>query len=152
VDAEGLRNPLIFDLGECLLQSLDFLDRLHVILETYNQGDLIDEESRRMAAVLPAMLDRFGKLLCDLAGVIGNTQRHNEENESISSSLITNESGISNGSGLRPPMQIPVMPPPAELASMTPRIGPDFDIHIHAFFALRNFDQESRNTFWDNFT
>jgi Ubiquitin family/RNA binding activity-knot of a chromodomain len=152
-DSEDLRSLGPFDLNECLLQTLGILEQTQVMLNLYNDpSHQNSQESRNTAGLLAPLMDRIGRLLCDLGGIIGNTQRPNDETGSVSSSLITNESGISSNSGVRPPMQIPVMPPPAELALMTPRIGPDFDIHIHAFFGQRNLEQEPRGPCWENLT
>lgn len=151
VDAENLRNISPFDINDCILQGLGLMEQVLAMMNVYNEGQSQNSiEIRRIGSILAPLMDRFGKFMCDLAGIIGNTQRINDENESISSSLITNESGVSNNSGIRPPMQIPVMPAPSELALMNPRMGPDFDIHIHAFFALRNLEQEPRGQLWDN--
>ena len=152
-DAEGFRNTAPFDLNECILQTLGLLEQIHVMLNNYTElYNNNREEAANLGSQLAPLMDRIGRVMCDLAGIIGNTSRPNEDTVSVTSSLITNESGISNNSGLRPPMQIPVMPPPAELALMSPRVGSDFDIHIHAFFAQRNVDQEPRNHCWENFT
>ena len=153
IDAEGYRNNITFEINECLLQTIGLIEQIQVMFNTYNEICVQNsDESRRLGGILAPLLDRCGRLMCDIAAIIGNHQRNNDETGSVSSSLITNESGISNGSGVRPPMQIPVMPPPAELALSAPRVGSDFDIHIHAFFAQRNLDQEPRAHCWDNFT
>lgn len=133
VDSEYCKNLLPFDMNDCFLQSLSLIDRVLVIVNNL-QG--VNEE--HWPRVLAPLLDRFGRVLSDLAGIIGSSGRMNEEDGSVASSLITNESGVSNGSGVRPPMQIPVMPPPSELALMTPRVAQDFEFHIHAFVAMRD--------------
>lgn len=138
VDPEYCKNLLPFDMNDCLLQSLTLIDKVLVFLNNL-QG--VSED--RVPRVLAPLLDRFGKVLSDLAGIIGSSGRMNEEDGSVASSLITNESGVSNGSGVRPPMQIPVMPPPSELALMTPRVAQDFEFHIHAFVAMQNSENDS---------
>mmetsp|Transcript_4952 Transcript_4952/g.4864 ORF Transcript_4952/g.4864 Transcript_4952/m.4864 type:complete len:270 (+) Transcript_4952:599-1408(+) len=106
-----------------------------------------EQELTLLTAQLAPLLDRTGRLLTDLAAIIGGTvQRPPDDAASVSSSLITNESGISNNSA-RPPLQIPVMPTPSELASINPRVfGPDIDIHIHAIFPQRGQEQEQERT------
>lgn len=151
VDAEGFRVATPLETNECLLQALALLEQIQAMLDMYNEISQ-EEEGRALGTKLAPLMDRFGRIMCDIAGIIGGTQRVIDENGSVSSSLITNESGISNGSAVRPQLQIPVMPPPAELALTAPRIGSDFDIHIHAFFAQRGLDQEPRNHCWESFT
>jgi hypothetical protein len=132
VDSDYCKNLLPFDLNDCFLQTLGMVDKVQVIMNQFSGQNCV-----------PALLDRFGRVLSDLALIIGNSNRTNEENES--SSLITNESGVSNGSVLRPPMQIPVMPPPSELVLMTPRAMQDMELHIHAFVAMRDQENELPN-------
>ena len=152
-DAEGMRNLAPVEANDCLLQALGLLEQILVMLDAYNElSGQGSEEASALGSRLAPLMDRFGRMMSDIAGVIGGNQRNNDETASVSSSLITNESGISSGSAVRPQMQIPVMPPPAELALNTPRIGSDFDIHIHAFFAQRGLEQESRSHCWENFT
>lgn len=104
-----------------------------------SQSDMTTEQELSLLTVqLASLLDRAGRLLTDLAAVIGgSSQRLPDEIASVSSSLNTNESGVSNNSN-RPPLQIPVMPSPSDLASINPRVfGPDISIHIHALFPPR---------------
>jgi hypothetical protein len=134
VDAEYCKGLLPFEVNDCFLQTLALLDRVQVgIVSGLGRNGF------------NAVCDRFGRVLSDLALIIGNSNRAFEENESVASSLLTNESGISSGSGLRPPMQIPVMPPPSELALMTPRVAQDFEFHIHAFVAMRDHEADGTN-------
>ena len=134
VDAEYCKGLLPFEVNDCFLQALALIDKIQVmIVNGFGRNSF------------NAVCDRFGRVLSDLALIIGNSNRAFEENESVASSLLTNESGISNGSGLRPPMQIPVMPPPSELALMTPRVAQDFEFHIHAFVAMRDHEGNGAN-------
>ena len=153
VDAEGVRVIAPTESNECLLQAIGLLEQILVMLDTYNElNSEGSDEARTLGSRLAPLMDRFGRMMSDIAGIIGGNQRNIDETASISSSLITNESGISSGSAIRPQMQIPVMPPPAELALNVPRMGMDFDIHIHAFFAQRGLGPESRSHCWENFT
>ena len=75
------------------------------------------------------------KLLTDLAALLARGHRIPDDSVSVSSSLITNESGSSSSSMQRPALQIPVMPSGLELAAVNPRMwGQDIDIHVHAVF------------------
>ena len=118
-------------------------DTLSMELEesfSQQETDMTTEQELALLTVqLAPILDRAGRLLSDLAGIIGGNSRVVDDTASVSSSLITNESGVSSNSGPRHNMQVPVMPPPSELFSSSPRVfGPDIDIHIHAIFAQRN--------------
>mmetsp|Transcript_12517 Transcript_12517/g.12586 ORF Transcript_12517/g.12586 Transcript_12517/m.12586 type:complete len:231 (-) Transcript_12517:7-699(-) len=108
-----------------------------------------EQELTLLTGQLAPLLDRAGRLLTDLAAVIGGTaQRPPDDAVSVSSSLVTNESGISSNSA-RAPLQIPVMPTPSELAAINPRVfGPDIDIHIHAIFPQRAQEEEERTPCW----
>jgi hypothetical protein len=102
-----------------------------------------EQEFNLLTSQLAPLLDRMGRMLTDLGGVIaGGPTRPPDDAASISSSLITNESGVSSGS--RSAYQIPVMPSPAELANANPRAGSDIDIHIHAIFSPREAREEAR--------
>lgn len=108
-----------------------------------------EQEFTLLTSQLAPLLDRAGRLLTDLAAIIGSSaQRPQEDNASVSSSLITNESGLSN-TGNRLALQIPVMPSPSELAALNPRLfGPDIDIHIHAIFPQRDREEPERTPCW----
>lgn len=103
-----------------------------------NSQDLTTEQEFNLLTVqLAPLLDRTGRMLTDMAALIaGGPTRAPDDAASVSSSLITNESGVSLNS--RSVLQVPVMPSPADLASISPRLyGNDIDIHIHAIFSSR---------------
>ena len=133
-DTEYCKGLVPFDANDCYLNTIALADKIQVMM---NNGSLSHNSN--------AVYDRFGRVFSDLALIIGNSNRSFDENESPTSSLVTNESGRSSASGLRPAMQVPVMPPPSELALMTPRVAQDFEFHIHAFVAMRDHEVDGPN-------
>eukprot|EP00359_Climacostomum_virens_P000198 CAMPEP_0204896414 /NCGR_PEP_ID=MMETSP1397-20131031/147_1 /ASSEMBLY_ACC=CAM_ASM_000891 /TAXON_ID=49980 /ORGANISM="Climacostomum Climacostomum virens, Strain Stock W-24" /LENGTH=397 /DNA_ID=CAMNT_0052064017 /DNA_START=26 /DNA_END=1219 /DNA_ORIENTATION=+ len=86
-----------------------------------------EDELAMASSQLAPLLDRMGRLLSDIAPLVGNSSsRAIDDVASVSSSLITNESGQS----INPRrLQIPVMPTPSDL--ITPRLlGSEVDVHI----------------------
>lgn len=75
-----------------------------------------DQEALLLSAQLAPILDRAGRLLADLGVVLSGagTARRLDDAQSVSSSLVTNESGSSQLPHL--PMQIPAMATPSELS------------------------------------
>ena len=134
VDSEYCKGLTPFDANDCYLNAIDLAGKIQVMMD-----------AGLLSFNFNAVCDRFGRVFSDLALIIGNCNRSFEESDSVTSSLVTNESGISSGSALRPPMQIPVMPPPSELALMTPRVAQDFEFHIHAFVAMRDHEADGPN-------
>ena len=125
-DFDGVRPPASHDLNEYILQALSFVEVA---------GGIVQEDPSGNS---PAILDRIGRLMTDLASLIAGGHRPLDDSASVSSSLITNESGSSASSLQRPALQVPVMPSPFEVASVQPRaLGPDIDIHVHAVYPPR---------------
>ena len=77
-----------------------------------------DQEVKLVSTQLASILDRAGRLLADLGVVLSGagTTRRLDDAQSVSSSLITNESGSSQIPRL--PMQVPAMPTPSELSTL----------------------------------
>lgn len=77
-----------------------------------------DQEAKLVSTQLASILDRAGRLLADLGVVLSGagTTRRLDDAQSVSSSLITNESGSSQIPRL--PMQVPAMPTPSELSTL----------------------------------
>ena len=75
-----------------------------------------DQEALLLSAQLAPILDRAGRLLADLGVVLSGagTARRLDDTQSVSSSLMTNESGSSQLPHL--PMQVPAMATPSELS------------------------------------
>jgi hypothetical protein len=113
--------------------------------EESSQELTTEQEFNLLTVQLSPLLDRTGRMLTDMAALIaGGPTRAPDDTASVSSSLITNESGVSLNS--RTVLQVPVMPSPADLANSSPRLyGSDIDIHIHAIFSSREPREEPRN-------
>jgi hypothetical protein len=100
----------------------------------------VEQELALLSVQLAPILDRTGRLMTDLAAVIGSSSLHPDDFASVSSSLLTNESGLSVSS--RPALQIPVMPGQHQLTSMLPRLGsPNMDLHVHLLMSQRGGEE-----------
>lgn len=89
-----------------------------------------EQELAMLITQLAPILDRAGRLMTDLASLLGNPGRQAEDFASVSSSLLTNESGLSANS--RQALQIPVMPGQHELNSLAPGYrSSEMDVHLH---------------------
>jgi hypothetical protein len=107
----------------------------------------VEQELALLTAQLAPILDRTGRLLTDLAGVIGSSSLQPDDFASVSSSLLTNESGLSVSS--RTALQIPVMPGQHQLTSMLPRLGsPSMDLHVHLLMSQRGGGEEVQDPCW----
>mmetsp|Transcript_34417 Transcript_34417/g.60331 ORF Transcript_34417/g.60331 Transcript_34417/m.60331 type:complete len:446 (-) Transcript_34417:4366-5703(-) len=106
----------------------------------------IEQELNLLSAQLAPILDRTGRLMTDLASVIGNASRQAEDFASVSSSLLTNESGFTVSS--RQALQIPVMPGQHELSGLSPGVGsPEMDVHVHLLMSQRG-EEERHDPCW----
>lgn len=78
-----------------------------------------DQEALLLSAQLAPILDRAGRLLADLGVVLScaGVARRLDDSQSVSSSLMTNESGSSQLPHL--PMQVPAMATPSELSALS---------------------------------
>lgn len=94
-----------------------------------------DQEALLISAQLSTILDRAGRLLSDIGVILSGAgvARRLDDNQSVSSSLLTNESGTSQVPTL--PMQFPAMATPSELAAVA---GPFFDLRLRTISRRRS--------------